>query len=342
MIAQKKTRISSACRFHLAAVILFVSIHSTRAIAGDPPVAGDECDICMPITEGSFNGSTADNSGTIDDTPCSLNDVIDEWYCYTPSASGLVSAQLCGSQFDTTLAVYLACGTQAIDCDDDTCGVFPPRQAALNWIAEEGRTYFLRISGYQGDTGNYTLVIDLIPDDPIANSCDTCNQIEGQIQFSGFIPPISETWFCYTPTCNGVITASTCDSETDTVLRRYSDCGGFILQQDDDGCYVFAGGSVMRWIGFAGQTYYFHIYDFTGLPSSYILDVSCEPCFADPTGDFNFDGITDGLDVYEFVRAIEFGSVVLEDRCAGDFNSNGHIDIEDIDGFVETLLTERR
>ena len=46
----------------------------------------DECEDCIQVGDGSFPGTTADNTGsTGDDTSCTFNDWIDEWYCYTAS-----------------------------------------------------------------------------------------------------------------------------------------------------------------------------------------------------------------------------------------------------------------
>ena len=57
---------------------------------------GEECVSCIPIGNGTFPGSTVGNTGT-DVSSCTTGDTIDEWYCYTASCTGTVTASLCGS-----------------------------------------------------------------------------------------------------------------------------------------------------------------------------------------------------------------------------------------------------
>ena len=76
---------------------------------------GDECGDPIAIGDGVWAGTTADNTGsTGDDTTCTFNDTIDEWYCYTATCTGTATASFCSgggsATFDTTLAVFSACG----------------------------------------------------------------------------------------------------------------------------------------------------------------------------------------------------------------------------------------
>ena len=117
---------------------------------------GDECESCIAVGEGNFAGTTADNTGsTGDDTSCAFQDDIDEWYCYTASCTGTATASLCGSGFDTALAVFDACGGAELACNDDSCGL----QSELSWAVTAGVTYNVRVSGYFHATGDYTLDI---------------------------------------------------------------------------------------------------------------------------------------------------------------------------------------
>ncbi|MHC4991907.1 MAG: hypothetical protein ACYTGC_13100, partial [Planctomycetota bacterium] len=130
------------------------------SLSGGPGPDGDECESCIPVGEGVFNGTTADNTGsTGDDTSCAFGDTIDEWYCYTASCTGIATASLCGSGYDTTLAVFDACGGAELACNDDAfegpcAGTL---QSQVTWPVTIGTTYYVRISGFADNTGDYVL-----------------------------------------------------------------------------------------------------------------------------------------------------------------------------------------
>lgn len=72
----------------------------------------------------------------------------DVWFCWTPSATGLVSVATCGTAtFDTKIAVYLGCdcaNLMAIGCNDDACSL----QSKVGFVATAGQTYMIRVGGY--------------------------------------------------------------------------------------------------------------------------------------------------------------------------------------------------
>lgn len=122
--------------------------------------SGDECDDCISIGEGTVVGTTSDNTGsTGDDTLCTFRDFVDEWYCYTTTCTGTVTASLCGSSYDTALSVFGACGGTELACNDDA-GCYPDYLSSqLSWPVAVGETYSLRVSGYDRDVGDYTLTL---------------------------------------------------------------------------------------------------------------------------------------------------------------------------------------
>lgn len=56
-------------------------------------------------------------------------------------------------------------------------------------------------------------------------------------------------------------------------------------------------------------------------------------------GDMNDDGTADSLDIQRFVDALAGGAPTQEDACHGNFNGVNDLDIGDITGFVDALLT---
>lgn len=125
--------------------------------------ANDDCSNATPIGVGSLSdttvGATADGSVTCGNGTNSAS----RWYSYFAVADRLVTVQLCGSNYDTVLSVHSACpGTviNQIACNDDSCGL----QSIVQFLASAGNDYLIRVAGYNGNTGNYTL--DLTEVDP--------------------------------------------------------------------------------------------------------------------------------------------------------------------------------
>lgn len=124
--------------------------------------ANDECNNCIAVATGSpYNGSTLGATGS-DISSCAFNDTLDVWHCWTATCTGQATFSLCGSAFDTTLAVYNACGGAQLGCNDDFAGCSPESQVSV--AVTTGQTYYIRVAGFNGDAGNYSLNV-------------TCNQL---------------------------------------------------------------------------------------------------------------------------------------------------------------------
>ena len=101
-----------------------------------------------------YHGSTTRATGN-DITEEGLNDCIDVWYRFRPSAAGNYDISLCGSSFDTTLAVFYY-DKKEIAFNDDYCGY---RSLLTISKADPATDYYIRISGYNGERGDYALLI---------------------------------------------------------------------------------------------------------------------------------------------------------------------------------------
>ena len=119
--------------------------------AGAP--VNDTCAGAIALTLATpVSGSNA--CATNDVSPCGLMGKT-VWYKFTPAASGLFDVSLCGSPFDTVLAIYDSCGAAtSLACNDDSCGL-ASFLGANQFIAPN--TYFIVVGGFGGATGNYTL-----------------------------------------------------------------------------------------------------------------------------------------------------------------------------------------
>jgi len=130
------------------------------------PPSNDACTDCARVLTGvPYHGRTQAATGT-DISSCGDNDTLDVWNCWTADCTGRVSITTCGSLFDTTLAVYDACGGHELACDDDGCPLSPGLRSMVTLDVTEGTTYSIRVAGYNGASGNYTLNVE-----PCRNAC---------------------------------------------------------------------------------------------------------------------------------------------------------------------------
>lgn len=94
-------------------------------------------------------------------TSCAgASDTVDVWHYYKPAEDSEVTISLCGSAFDTTLAVYDSCGKTMLQCNDDSdaCGAYS-MQSSLTMALKADRTYYIRVAGYDGVTGDYIITV---------------------------------------------------------------------------------------------------------------------------------------------------------------------------------------
>lgn len=135
------------------------------------PPTNDSCANAIPVTEGVPYAAGTYNATGVDVTSCGLNDTRDVWHSYTPASTHPVTMSLAGSDFDTTLAVFASCGGTELACNDDSGGT---PQSEIEMVLTTPKTYYIRVAGYDGTTGNYVLTVtnpcNLAPD--FDHDCD--------------------------------------------------------------------------------------------------------------------------------------------------------------------------
>jgi len=130
------------------------AIMACTVVTGLGPPANDTCANATEVFAGSTSTENLRATGNTT-TPCGTSDTTDVWYRYTATGAGLVQASTCGAPFDTTLAVYSACGGTLIACDDNDCGL----GSRVRWSGVPGTTYFIRVAGNNAATGQFNLDI---------------------------------------------------------------------------------------------------------------------------------------------------------------------------------------
>jgi len=204
----------------------------------------DRCAGAAPITEGTtvFSNIDALKDGVNEaGGDCASSDFgADIWYCLTAPTDARVNVSLCGSSYDTMLAVYEGCGcptAPAFACDDDGCT--DGLRSDLTFAVEEGRSYMVRVGGYRGAIGRGAVTVTYRPMNdscaslrPISDgmtdftnidaTMDGDNEISGGCRSGDFDTDI---WYCHRASCTGTLTVSVCDSSFDTMLAVYRGCG---------------------------------------------------------------------------------------------------------------------
>lgn len=123
----------------------------------------DNCANATVVTNGTYTGSTA-NATRDGSARCgSSSSTRDVWYRYTAPATGTLSVNSCGSGYDTVVSLHSGCpGTTSnqLRCNDD-CGGSPCGGVAscFSRSVTAGVTYYIRVSGYNGAYGSFTLNI---------------------------------------------------------------------------------------------------------------------------------------------------------------------------------------
>jgi hypothetical protein len=142
----------------------------TNCATTDCPPGNDDCADALPIGtvfEQPFDTTVATNDG---DGTCMSSPNI--WYCYTASCSGELTVSLCGSTFDTKLAIYDGCACDPlgveIECNDDFCGL----QSQITFTTVAGNSYLFEVGGYSSNAGPGVLTVFLFGDLDYDNDID--------------------------------------------------------------------------------------------------------------------------------------------------------------------------
>lgn len=149
-------------------------------------ISNELCSAPIAVTDGTLTYSNvgATTDGPNEPVTCvfefgNTNVDADIWYCYTATCTGTAMASLCGSDYDTRLAVYAGCGCPTaapLDCSDDDCGTGVGNvQSRVVFSATAGQSYMVRVGGYLGAQGNGKLTIGCNVD-ACANGTGSCTE----------------------------------------------------------------------------------------------------------------------------------------------------------------------
>ncbi|MGD0596520.1 MAG: MopE-related protein [Sedimentisphaerales bacterium] len=261
----------------ISLLVIFSSAPVTFAIPSN-----DNCADAAPVgnvTNLPFNttGATHDGAGS-----CMYSPNI--WYCYTATCNGTVTVSLCGSSYDTMVAVYNGCSCNLgtpLACNDDYCGL----QSYVTFSATAGNTYLIEIGGYKSNTGLGVLSIscETLPNDNCANAEPVGNVTNLPFDTTtatadgpGGCMSSADIWYCYTATCNETVTVSLCGSSYDTKVAVYNGCScnpfGERLVCNDDYCGLQ---SYVTFPAVEGNSYLIQVGGYASNTGLGVLSISC-------------------------------------------------------------------
>ncbi|MEZ4802915.1 MAG: hypothetical protein R2797_09075 [Gelidibacter sp.] len=267
----------------------------------EPDACADAYDIAC---NSSVSGSTA--AATNADAPADCNGITDlttapgVWYKYTASEDANLTVDTVGSAFDTKLGVFSGdCGTLlCVGANDDTSGIGTRSRVVFD--ATSGTTYYFYVTGYQANSGDYTLNVSCVIPEP-APMNDLCSGAfpivcggsdTGNTTFSTSDDLTSNTecsvgifgsdnvqgvWYTYTAGENGDVTVSTEGSDFDTHIKVFTGaCDSYTcVVADDDSGVTPEVSSIATFTAVSGTTYYIYLGGYNSATGNYVIDVSC-------------------------------------------------------------------
>jgi hypothetical protein len=163
------------------------------------------------------------------------------WYIYTATCTGCATVSLCGSSFDTRVAVYDGSNcyprsSDMIESNDDFC----ERMSQMTFPVVSGHKYLIEVGGYSDDDfGEGVLSINCDTDlcQPSNDDCEDAEWI-GNVTYLPFCTTCatfdgpghcidsSNIWYLYTAPQTCKVTVSLLGSKFDTMLAVYEggDC----------------------------------------------------------------------------------------------------------------------
>lgn len=119
----------------------------------------DDCAAAQAIGLGTFTGTTAQATNDGSATCGSSASSPDVWYVFTAPTADTYVFDTFGSSYDTVLSLLTGCGGSELGCNDDADGTL---NSKLTRTLAAGESVHIRVSGFGGDRGAYTLNVSRV------------------------------------------------------------------------------------------------------------------------------------------------------------------------------------
>ena len=217
------------------------------------------------------------------------------WWSWTAPATGTVTFDTQGSDFDTLLAVYTGSSVGALTVvasDDDTIG----RQSQVSFTAQQGVVYHIAVDGYSGATGSIVLNWSQAGGPGIGPGGAGGDSFSSRSGISGASGRVTgnnagaskefgepnhagnrggaSLWWSWTAPATGTVTFDTQGSDFDTLLAVYtgSSVGALtVVASDDD---TIGRQSQVSFTAQQGVVYHIAVDGYSGATGSIVLNWS--------------------------------------------------------------------
>jgi PKD repeat protein len=188
----------------LTVLAVIFSVFSASAQAPSNDVCANAIDVV--VNSGYIN---VNNSNTVTNGPnpsCGGSTLIkDVWYKFVHVGGNVVIQTQLGTNTDTRLAVYTACGGTQIACNDDYGGTYRSYIALTCTQLVVGNTYYIQAGGYNAVIGAFTMSVSATGvngcTNPLATNYSSCATTDdGSCVF-----PTLTAQFSYAPVANNCL-----------------------------------------------------------------------------------------------------------------------------------------
>lgn len=133
--------------------------------------ASDSCAGAPLIQVNTLYSSSSINASSEIPGTCGFGDAFDVWYRFSAANAGDHFFTVRSSVIDPTVALYAACGTAFIACDDDSGGGGLGTDAEVALTMSPGQSVRIRIAANFGDDGAFTIFVEGPADPPPMGAC---------------------------------------------------------------------------------------------------------------------------------------------------------------------------
>jgi hypothetical protein len=226
-------------------VVVAAMLFAAPAFAAGP--ANDN--FANAIAVSGSSGSVSGNTTGATNEAAEPNGDSGVWYSWRPSVSGATIFDTCtAASFDTVVDVYTGTSLGSLTrvaTGDDGCGF---KQSVTPFRATAGTNYWVRVGGYGGAFGTFTLSWNVAVNDDFAtatvltgSSGTASGNTFGATDEAGEPATASGgLWYSWTAPGTGTVTFDTCSAAAfDTVLDAYTGASVSSLAQvahNDDAC----------------------------------------------------------------------------------------------------------
>jgi hypothetical protein len=306
------------------------------------PVDVDNCISAPTMTEGyayigCTSGALSSGAGPSCGSSASSADI---FYAFTPTCTGVFNISTVGSEFDTVLSIHSACpanAANALACNDDIDGA-NNRQSRISPVLQANQTYYVRVAGYQGATGNYYVAAGSQIAPPLNDACvsvadvglgatpiNTCGATWQVGTYASCSNGYDDVWYRLIAPATGTVTIDVCQSNFDPTLDVWmggcESVGNPPMACRDDSCGF---GPQVEFEAQSGAQYLIRVSSFGNKPTgagtlNIQMDIACA-C------DWNASGSLNSQDFFDFLTSFFAGNA--------DFNTSGATNSQDFFDFL--------